>query len=92
MLVNDFDDVNDRMDRIIEDINESRYQYDEEELSIDSVNEVPIDDESDCEVDQPIEGAIRSAMINSGSGVDRLEPTRGGENKHEVKKKLQFLM
>ena len=43
-LVNDFENVNVKMDRIIEDLNESRYHSDEEDLSIDSDDEVLIDD------------------------------------------------
>ena len=41
------------MDKILEDINESRYHSDKEELSVDSDNEEIIDDGSDCEADQP---------------------------------------
>ena len=32
------------------------------------------------------------ARINSGTGVDRLDPTHGGKTQKEVKKKIQFLM
>ena len=53
-LVNYFDDVNDRMDRIIKDIKQSRYHSDEEDLCIDTDDEVLIGDEFDCEVDQKI--------------------------------------
>ena len=91
-LVNYFDDLNNKMDPIIEDMNESRYLSDEEDLVIDSDDEVISDDESDHEVDQPIEGAIRLTRINDGTGVDRLDPTHGGKTHKEVKKKIQFLM
>ena len=44
VLVNYFDDVNDKMDRIIKDIKELRYHSDKEGLSIDFGDEVLIDD------------------------------------------------
>ena len=87
-LVNYFDDVNDKMDRIIKDIKELRYHSDKEGLSIDFGDEVLIDDEPDCEVDQPIEGARRSARINASTGVDRLDPTHGGKTHDKVKNNI----
>ena len=71
------------MDRIIEDLNESRYYSEEEDLSIDSDNEVLIENEHVCKVNQPFEGARRLVRINAGTGVDRLEPTHGGNTNNE---------
>ena len=91
VLVNEFDDGKDRIYRTIKGINKSRYHSDKEELSIDSEDEVLIDDESDCEVEQPIKGARRLARINSGTGVNRLDPTNGGKTHNEVKRNILFL-
>ena len=91
-LLNDFDDVNDKMDCIIKDLNESRYYSEEEDLSIDSDDEVLIEDEPVWKVYQSSEGARMSERINSGTGVDRLEHTHGGKTHNEVKNNIQFLM
>ena len=91
-LVNDFDYVNVKMDCIIEDLNESRYHSDEEDLSIYSDDEVLIANEPFYKLGQPFEGARRSVRINAGTSVDRLEPTHGGKTHNEVKRKIQFLM
>ena len=76
------------MDHIIKDIKELRYHSDKEVLSIDFGDEVLIDDEPDCEVDQPIEGARRLVRINAITGLDRLDPTHGGKNHDKVKKNI----
>ena len=91
-LVNDFDDTNEKMDQIIEDINESRYHSDEEDLPLDSDDEEIIDDVSDDEEAQPNEGTRRSTRVNAGTGVDRLEPRHDGKTHDDIKKKIQFLM
>ena len=79
-------------------MNESRYHSDDEDLSIDCGDEVLCNDEvisdnkADHEIVQKIEGTTRSTTTNSGTGVDRLEPTHGGKTHNEVNKKVQFLM
>ena len=90
-LVNDFDEIDDHMDHIIEDINESRYHSEEEDLMVDSDDEIS-DDYSESPVNPPSEGYIRSKRENSGTGVDRLEPTHGGKVHKEVKSKIGFLI
>ena len=81
---------------MIEDMNKSRYHYDEDELSIDcgdevlNNDEVLSDNEADHEIVQQIEGTRRLTRKNSGTGVDRLDPTHGGKTHNEVKEKIQF--
>ena len=79
-LVNDFDDVNEKMDRILEDINESRYYSDEEDVSLCPDDEDIIKDVSESEDERPSEGIRKSTRKNAGTGVDRLEPRHDGKH------------
>ena len=57
-------------------------------MSIDSDNEILIDDECVFEVDKQVEGARRLSLINSGTDQERLEPTLGGKTHNKVKRKI----
>ena len=89
--MNEFDEVDDRMDQLIDDINESRYLHDEDDLTVDSDDEIS-DDGTENTVDGPNEGIRRSTRINAGTGVERLDPTHVGQTHNDIKKKVQFLI
>ena len=89
-LVNDFDEIDDHIDQIIEDINESRYHSEEEDLTVESDDEISEND-SESPLDTPSEGIIRLTRENYGTGVDMLEPTHS-EKMHNETKKKKFLI
>ena len=87
--MNDFDKIDDLMEKIIRDINESRYHSEEEDLTVDSDDEIN-DDDSGSPVDAPNEGIRRSKRTNDGAGLERLETTHDGKTHKEIKIKISF--
>ena len=85
------DDMENNLNAIMEDINESRYETNEGDNDISSENDEakPIFDDID---EDAREHNVRPVRKNAGTGVNRLEPTLSGKTHDDIKKQVQFLM
>ena len=85
------DDMENNLNVIMDDINESRYEKNEGDNDISSDNDEakPLFDDID---EDAREHNVRPVRKNTGTGVNRLEPTLSGKTHDKIKKKVQFLM
>ena len=85
------DDMENNLNAIMDDINESRYETNEGDNDISSENDEakPIFDDID---EDAREHNVRPVRKNAGTGVNRLEPTLSGKTHDDIKKQVQFLM
>ena len=85
------DDMENNLNVIMDDINESRYETNEGDNDISSENDEakPIFDDID---EDTREHNVRPVRKNAGTGVNRLEPTLSGKTHDNIKKQVQFLM
>jgi hypothetical protein len=85
------DDMENNLNAIMDDINESRYEKNEGDNDISSENDEakPIFDDID---EDAREHNVRTVRKNAGAGVNRLEPSMTGKSHGDIKKQIQFLM
>ena len=93
-IINDFEEINNQMSSIIDDLNDSRYDnayiYDSE-TEVSKTNHTEMDEDTSQFEDTP-KSQQRPNRENAGQGIPRLEPTFTGKPYDDVKKKIQFLM
>ena len=93
-IINDFEEIDNQMSGIIDDLNESRYNnahIDNSETEVSKNNHTDMDEDASIFEDTP-QPQQRTNRDNYGQGIAHLEPTFTGKTYDDVKKKVQFLM
>ena len=85
------DDIENTLKVIMDDIKESRYAKNEGDKEISSENDEAKPIFGDINEDAR-EHNVRPVRKNTGTGVNRLEPTFSGKKHDNIKKQVQFLM
>ena len=93
-IINDFEEINNQLSGIIDDLNKSIYgnaNIDDSEIEVSETNHIEMDEDTSHFEDTP-QPQQRPNRKNAGQGISRLEPTFTGKTYDDVKKKVQFLM
>ena len=93
-IINDFEEIDNEMSGIIDDLSESRYDnahIDNSETELSETNHTEMDEDKLNFEDTP-QPQQRPNRENSGQGISRLEPTFRGKTYDDEKKKVQLLM
>ena len=93
-IINNFEEIDNQMSGIIDDLNKSIYDnahIDDSETEVSETNHKEMDEDTSHFEDTPQPQQIPN-RDNDGKGIARIEPTFTGKKYDDVKKKVKFLM